>query len=216
MNRKEQAVEFLMRIDIVAGILLSALAVLIWYEAVPLPVGELSYFGSGFMPRVCAAALLIGGLSLLFRGVTQPSSEAEKLVLAVRGPFFVGFAILIFALTIKGYAVGPLTIPQLGLVVAGPLSIFISGFGTVEARPGELIVLALGLTGLGILVFVDLLNVALPVLPSFIERGIPQSWGIDWPPRIAAIILLLAAGGLAWAFRAADNSHSEDMKEADQ
>lgn len=211
MDRKEQQpVKFHMRIDTVAGVLLSALALLIWYGSAPLPVGELSYFGSGFMPRICAAALLIGGMSLLFRGITQPSSDAEQLVLVMRGPIFVGCAILVFALTIKGYAIGPLTIPQLGLVVAGPLSIFISGFGSVEARPRELIVLALGLTGLGTLVFVDLLSVALPTLPSFIERSLPPSWGIDWPPRIVALVLLAAAAGLAWYFRTASGSHSDN------
>ena len=208
-KERQQPAEFHMRIDIVAGILLSALAVLIWYGSSNLPVGELSYFGSGFMPRICAAALLVGGLGLLLRGVTQPPSEAEHLVLAMRGPLLVGLAILLFALTIRGYAVGPLPIPQLGLLVAGPLSIFVSGFGTVEARPRELLVLALGLSGLGSLVFVDLLNVPLPVLPQFIERNLPASWGVDWPPRVAALTFIAVAAGLAWNFRTASSRHAD-------
>lgn len=196
----EQPIRFRARIDVVGGILVSALAVLIWYGSLGLAVGELRYFGSGFMPRLCAAALLFGGLVLLYRGVTQPDSAAERLVLAKRGPLMVGLGILLFALTIRGYPVGPLLVPQLGLLVADPLAIIVSGLGSVEARPRELIVLALCLSGFGALVFVELLGVPLPVLPLAVERALPAGWGIDWPPRIAAIASMLAGAALAWRF----------------
>lgn len=190
-----------LRIDVVAGVLVSALAALIWYGSSHLPVGELRYFGAGFMPRLCAAALLVGGVALLFRGLTQPETAAEPLVLAWRGPLLVGLGIVLFALTIKGYGVGPVIVPQLGLLVAGCLVIFISGLGSVEARPRELIVLAFGLSGLGALLFVDVLDVRLPVLPGFVERILPPEWGIYWPARLSALGFMAIAAVLARYFR---------------
>ncbi|WP_173932667.1 tripartite tricarboxylate transporter TctB family protein [Chelativorans sp. Marseille-P2723] len=190
-----------LRIDVVAGVLVSALAALIWYGSSHLPVGELRYFGPGFMPRLCAAALLVGGLALLFRGLTQPDTQAEPLVLAMRGPLLVGLGILLFALTIRGYGVGPIIVPQFGLLAAGCLVIFISGLGSVEARPRELIVLAFGLSGLGALLFVDVLDVRLPVLPDFVERNLPPQWGIEWPARLTALGFMTIAAMLARYFR---------------
>lgn len=189
------------RIDVVGGALMSALAVLIWYGSVRLPIGELRYFGSGFLPRVCAGALLVGGVALLIRGLRQTDAEAERLVLASRGPLLVGLGIVLFALTIRGYEIGPLTVPQLGLLVAGPLAIIVSGLASTEARLRELVALAFGLSGLGALVFVELLGVRLPMLPLAIERALPGSWGVDWPSRIAGFAFVVCGCLMALKLR---------------
>jgi len=186
-----------LRVDVLAGAIVCGLAALIWIGASPLAVGALRNFGPGFLPRICAAALLAGGLALLYRGISQPDAAAERLVLAGRGPLLVGLAILVFAVTIRGLASGPLPVPRLGLLVAGPVTVLIAGLGSIEARPRELVAYSLGLSGVASLVFVDMLGVPLPVLPGFMDGVLPLGWGPDWPGRVAAL-LWLAAGAALW------------------
>lgn len=173
------------RIDVLGGVLVSAAALLIWFDSMGLAVGELSYFGPGFMPRILAVVLLVCGLALVVTGLTQKNSAAEALVLAFRGPIAIGLAILFFAMTIRGFALGPVRIPQFGLLLTGPLTVIIAGMGGVDARPRELIVLGIGLTAAGVLIFADALNMVIPVFPGLFERDLVVAWGPDLPRRVA-------------------------------
>ena len=86
---------------------------------------------------------------------------------SLRGPVFVIVAILAFALTIRPFSLRrPLTIPGLGLLVAGPLAIIIGGYATPEARLRDLVILALSLTPFCMVLFGDLLNLPIPVFPQ--------------------------------------------------
>ena len=195
-ERRKRFIPLHLRIDVLGGLLLCAVAASIWLGAAALGVGELRYFGPGFLPRVFAAALLAGGLTLVVRGATQPDAAAERLRLAGRGPIFVSLGILLFALTIKGASIGPLAIPELGLLVAGPIAVLVVGLGSVEADPRELLVLGLALSALLVIVFVDLLGVPLPVLPAVVADSAPASWGPDAPGHVAALTWLAAAFAL--------------------
>jgi hypothetical protein len=199
-ERRERRVPLHLRIDVLGGLFLCATAAAIWLGATPLTVGELRYFGPGFLPRVLAAGLLAGGLALLIRGVTQPDAAAERLALEGRGPLLVSLGILLFALTVKGFSIGPLAVPELGLLVAGPLTVLVVGLGSAEAKPRELIVLGLGLSALMTLVFVDLLDVQLPVFPAVVASSIPLEWGPSRPRQAAVVLWLAVAWGLWWAF----------------
>jgi putative tricarboxylic transport membrane protein len=188
------------RIDVIGGVLVCAIAVAIWLDSMGLAVGELSYFGPGFMPRILATVLLVCGLALLVFGLTQPPSAAEGLVFAMRGPIAIGLAILLFALTIRGIWLGPVRIPQFGILLTGPLTVIVAGLGGARARVRELIVLGIGLTAASVLVFADALNMQLPVFPAVIEHMMPVAWGLDWPRRIAVLAYAVLGYGLWRAF----------------
>lgn len=204
-----------LRMDVLGGMLVCIVALGIWFESVGLAVGELSYFGPGFLPRILAVILLAGGIALLVVGLSQPNSAAERLVLAARGPLCVGLAILVFALTIRGFPLGPVGIPQFGILLAGPLTVVIAGMGGKDARLRELIVLGVGLTAIAVLVFADALSMQLPVFPAIIDRSFPTGWGPDWPRR-AAVVLYAALGYGLWRIFGLSLAGLQDRAEGEQ
>jgi len=189
-----------LRIDVLSGILVSILALVIWFGSASLPVGELRYIGPGLLPSVLSAVLFFCGIALIVIGLTQ-TAEAERVFIAVRGPVVVGTAILFFAVTIRGVTLGPLAIPQLGLLVTGPLTVIIAGMGSAEARLRELIILGIALTAAGVLVFADVLSMTVPVFPGILESEIVVAWGVDWPQRIAVAAYAVIALGLWIVFK---------------
>ncbi len=77
-------------------------------------------------------------------------------------------AVIAFAVTIRGYHLGPVTIPALGLAVATPLSIIVSGLAAKDTKPLELIVFAVVLSAICIGLFRYALGLSLPVAPWLI------------------------------------------------
>jgi hypothetical protein len=57
-----------------------------------------------------------------------------------------------------------LTIRTFGFLVAGPLTMMLVGYGTTEARKIELIVFSLAMTVFCLVLFVTILDQAIPVL----------------------------------------------------
>jgi hypothetical protein len=185
-----------LRIDVLAGALVCVAAATIWVQGAALDVGDLRYFGPGFLPRILAVALMGGGLALLAAGLLQPDSAATRLVLAFKGPLMVGLGIFTFAVTIRGFALGPIAVPQLGLLIAGPLAVLITGMGSAEGKPRELLVLGPGLSALLVLVFVEFLNMQVPVFPAIVAENLPLAWGPDWPRRAAILLYAVVTFGL--------------------
>jgi putative tricarboxylic transport membrane protein len=138
--------------DLLAGLSLLALAVFALRTTAHLDAGTLRALGPGMLPRAVAAGvgavgLLVVALSLLRRG--PPLGRWP-----LRGPLFVSLAVVAFALTIR----------SVGLAVAGPLVVVVSGFASPEARPRELVVFALALTALCVGLFRYALSLPIPVL----------------------------------------------------
>lgn len=184
----------LKRVDVLAGLAMLAISAAVWQQVLPLDVGTLSYFGPGFLPRFLAVILTVISLALIAMGLF--AREAETLVLKVRGPVFVALGVLFFAVTIRGLAIGALEIPQLGLLLAGPVTVVVAGYGTREARWRELLALGLALTALSTLVFSDFLSTTLPIFPEGIERTLPSAWR-EWPKRAMCLLYLALAAAIA-------------------
>jgi len=72
----------------------------------------------------------------------------------LRGPFFICTGMILFALTIRTF----------GFLVAGPLTMMLVGYGTTEARKIELIVFSIVMTVFCLVLFVTILDQAIPVL----------------------------------------------------
>lgn len=179
------------RIDVIGGMAMVLVAGLVWFGAIGLDTGSLANFGAGAMPRALSILLLVAGLALLLRGATQPAGEAEPLELALRPTAIVALSIALFGLFVRGGHFGPVSTPQLGLAVVGPLTVLVAGCASPEPRLGDLLVLAFGLSAATLLLFADLLGVTIPVFPDFIRKAILPAFGAD-----AALRVLYCAYGM--------------------
>lgn len=175
----------------VAGLVLLALAGIAFWLTADLPRGSLRSAGPGMLPQalavliaLCGAVLTVSGF--LVRGEAIPKGS-------LRGPVCISLAIAGFALTIKPMSFGALTTPELGLAVAGPLAIFLGGYAAPGARFRPLLLLALTLTPLCMLLFGDMLNLPIPLLPQFLAENLFADWSYKGALRLTAAALLAAA-----------------------
>ncbi len=177
--------------SLAGGLLLIALAVLALWLTRDLDQGTLNSMGPAMLPRWLAVGVGLSGLALLAAAFLKDGDLLERW--SLRGPVFVIGAILAFALTIRGYAIGPLVIPGLGLLVAGPLAIIFGGFATPEARLRDLVILALSLTPFCMVLFGDLLNLPIPVFPQALTSLFPADWSQKAVLRACAALMVAGA-----------------------
>jgi putative tricarboxylic transport membrane protein len=162
------------QLDLGGGLFLIGLAALGLAGGFNLPTGTLSGIGSGLMPRV--VSLLIGafGLLLVVHAFLFEGDRLERWHL--RGPVFVLGATLVFAIVLRGsllkfggvFGIPVLftfKVPELGLIVAGPLAVIISAYAASDTRPREIVVFAIVMTLLSGLLFKEILNLPIPYDP---------------------------------------------------
>ncbi len=178
--------------SLAGGIVLIALAALALWLTRDLDQGTLNAMGPAMLPRWLAMAVGLSGLALLAFAFIKQGDVLERW--SLRGPVFVIGAILAFAVTIRPFSFGPLVIPGLGMVVAGPLAILIGGFATPEARLRDLVTLALLLTPFCMVLFGDLLNLPIPIFPQALAGLFPADWSQKAVLRATAAIM--AGSGL--------------------
>ena len=96
-----------------------------YYGALGLRFGQLTSVGPGLMPRSVAVLVGVFGVGLVVTSFLSVGPRLERWHL--RGPFFVLGAVLLFAMTIRGSTLTfgslKIAIPQLGLAIAGPLTV---------------------------------------------------------------------------------------------
>ena len=149
--------------NLAAGLLLLTLGIVGLLGTSGLQGGTLASPEAGMLPHavsilVAASGVLLSAMSLATRG-----PELERW--SPRGLLFVLGAAVGFALTIRGFNLGGLKIPALGLLVAGPLAICLAALADTQTRWREILVFTIGLTGLCILVFRFILRLPIPIAP---------------------------------------------------
>lgn len=172
--------------NLLAGALLVALGCFSVWLTRDLTQGSLSSMGAGFMPRYLGIAIAAIGGVLFALGIRSAKKDFQHI--SWRGLGLVLLAIVVFALTIRPFDLGFMTTPGLGLIVAGPLAVIISGYASPEAQIRELLLIAFSLTAFSILLFADILNLPLPVFPKVLAASFA---GIS-----AKLVLRCATGGL--------------------
>lgn len=177
--------------NLAAGLSLLFLAGLALWLTRDLPQGRLSAMGPGMLPDWLAYGVGLCGLALLVAAFLKDGEPLEAW--SLRGPFFVVLAILAFAVTIRPFSLGPVNLPGLGMIVAGPLAIVIGGYAAPEARFRQLLVLALGLTPFCMVLFGDLLNLPIPIFPQSLAGLLPDTWSQKTILRVLAAALVAAA-----------------------
>jgi putative tricarboxylic transport membrane protein len=138
--------------DIAAGAVVIAFAGAVLLVLSRIPTAKFQSIGPDLFPRVCAYALLAGGIALLLRGFLR-SGPALAL------PGMRGLALIVLAVVAFGA-----TAPTFGYAVAGFLTIVISGFATREVKPLQLIVFAGGMIAFSIALFTFVLKVPIPAI----------------------------------------------------
>lgn len=181
--------------NLVAGLVLVALSLFALWITRDLPQGTLRAMGPAMLPRWLAIAVGLCGLALLVIGLLRQGDHLESFTF--RGPLVVVVAILAFGVAIRGFDLGVVNVPTLGLMIAGPLGIFVSGLATPEARFRELLVLALALTAFCMVLFGDLLNLPIPMYPQSFADLYPAGWSNDGRLRTTAGIML-AVSAVIW------------------
>jgi Tripartite tricarboxylate transporter TctB family len=138
--------------DLLAGLVLVAVALFALWASGSLSQGRLSALGPGMMPRATAVLLGAVGVLVALSAFLAAGPRLERW--SLRGPFFVCLALLAFAVTIR----------WVGLIVAGPLVAIISGAASAETRVKEIIIFGIAVTIFSIALFKYVLNLPIPVL----------------------------------------------------
>ena len=138
--------------NVVAGLALIAVALFAIWAVSDLSQGSMRIIGPAMMPRWVAILIGAAGLMFVAVGLIADGKPLERWHL--RGPFFICTGMILFALTIRTF----------GFLVAGPLTMMVVGYGTTEARKIELIVFSLAMTVFCLVLFVTILDQAIPVL----------------------------------------------------
>ncbi len=146
-----------------AGVFLLVLAEIGFWGSIGIAAGTLAKMGAGMFPRV--VSLLIGalGVFLVVQSFTVRGPALERWL--GRGVVFVLGAAVVFGLTIRGFSLGSLVVPPLGLAVAGPLAVIIASLADRETRWLEIILYAAFLNVLCFVVFKQLLRLPIPIAP---------------------------------------------------
>lgn len=182
------------RKELGAAAILVALAVLGFALSSELPRGTLRSVGAGMLPQALSILLGLCALPILI-GALRGAGNSENVTFSLRGPVLVLSATALFALTIKSSHFDGWSTPELGLVVAGPLAIIVGGYASPEARLAPLLTLALFLTPFSLILFGDLLNLPIPIMPRYVQEVVLSGWSYRGALRLAAA-LMVGAGVL--------------------
>lgn len=132
--------------------LLLVCAVALW-QALTLPIGSLNAIGPGMMPA--ALSLILAALSVILLVDSFKEDGPEMTAPSLRGIVFILGAFIAFGLAVR----------PLGLAVAGPLAVVLSGFATSETRFWETLLFGLGMTALCAGLFKFALGLPIPLAP---------------------------------------------------
>ena len=149
--------------DLAGGLFMIALAVGAFFFSWDLSAGTLRQLGPGMLPK--AFAVICGALGLML-ALASLRYEGEALSgWSWKGIFFALGGACLFALTIRGFEFGPVRVPALGLLVAGPLLIFFSGLAADDRKIKELLIFAVAMSLACILLFKYALSLPIPLAP---------------------------------------------------
>jgi putative tricarboxylic transport membrane protein len=138
------------------GLFLLAIAGIAMFGAWELAAGTLGSMGSGLLPKAVAVLVAVFGALLVVEAFLTEGQGLERW--SLRGPLFVLGAAIVFAVTIRDW----------GLVVTGPLAIFISACADKGVRLGEIVLFAVVLTAFSAVLFKFLLRLPIPLAPWYL------------------------------------------------
>jgi putative tricarboxylic transport membrane protein len=146
----------LLRHQAFGGVAVAALAALAIVSARALDVGSLGEIGPGMFPMALASLLLMLGFIVAITSSRTVDEDGPGFtVQSARGLVAILGAVIFFGLTIR----------PLGLALATPIAIMISGFADSETRWIDLAIFAIGLTVFCLALFRFALGLPIPFAP---------------------------------------------------
>jgi hypothetical protein len=143
--------------DVAAGAAVVAFAVALLVALSRIPTTKFQAISPDLFPRVCAYALIAGGLALLVRGFVRAGPSLVR-------PRWRGTILIVLSVVAFG-----LVAPRFGYAPAGFLTIVIAGLAARDAKPLPLLAFATGLIAFSVVLFSLVLKVP---MPAFTLRGL--------------------------------------------
>jgi Tripartite tricarboxylate transporter TctB family len=152
--------------DFAGGVFLIIFGLFAWWLGSGLPTGTLRAMGPGMLPK--AFALILAGLGALmvFQSMRAHGPALERW--SIRGILLVLGGCILFGLMIRGFEIGPIKVPSLGLVVSGPLVVLVSGMAAPDKSWREIIIFAIVMTVFCGGLFKYVLGLPIPLAPWLI------------------------------------------------
>lgn len=120
-------------------------------------MGSAGRMGPAYFPTVLGGLLAVVGGMAVFRSFKRKGAAIEKFHL--KNLFIVLAAVLLFGLLMRGAGLGP----------AAFVLVLLSAYASPQFKWPEALLLALGLTGFAVLVFVKLLGLPLQVFGPWLQ-----------------------------------------------
>lgn len=150
--------------DFAAGIFLLLLGAFAWWAAGNLSMGTLRSIGPGMLPKSLAAITAFLGAVMILLSLRTVGPDREPW--NWRAIVFILLGVTLFAVTIRGASLPfGLTLPPLGLVVAGPLVALVSALASPDTRRNEVIIFTTVMTIFCALLFKYALGLPIPLAP---------------------------------------------------
>jgi putative tricarboxylic transport membrane protein len=149
--------------DLAAGLFMIVLGAVAFGFAWELSIGTLRQIGPGMLPKTFAVLCAALGAMLVLSSLRFNGDKLEGW--SWRGVFFVLGGAIAFGLAIRGFDIGPIHVPQLGLAVAGPLVIIVSGIAADDMKWKELLIFAAVMSLGCALLFKYALGLPIPLAP---------------------------------------------------
>lgn len=149
--------------DFAGGLFMVALAIGAYAFSWDLPTGSLRQLGPGMLPKAFAVICGLLGAMLMLASLRYHGEQLSGW--SWKGVFFALGGTCLFALTIRGFEFGPIQLPPLGLLVAGPVLIAFSGLAADDRKIKELLIFAMAMSLACILLFKYALSLPIPLAP---------------------------------------------------
>lgn len=149
--------------DLAAGlfmILLAGVALVLSYD---LSMGTLRQLGPGMLPKTFAAICAALGAMLILSSLRYHGEQLSGW--SWKGVLYVLGGACVFGLTIRGFDIGPISVPALGLLVAGPLVMIIAGLAADDLNIKQLLIFTVGMCAACIAMFKYALSLPIPLAP---------------------------------------------------
>jgi len=153
--------------DFFSGLMFGVVGIAFAWGATNYTVGSAARMGPGYFPLLLGVILAIFGAIIMFYSLVVETTDGDKISGFVWRPIVyilgsnVAFGILLGGLPKLG-------LPPIGLIAAiYALTLIASKAGT-EFKLKDVLILATGLSVLSYLAFIKLLNLQMPVWPTFI------------------------------------------------
>jgi hypothetical protein len=169
--RREPAVLIKNEKDFYSGLMFMVIGGAFAIGATNFQIGDAAKMGPGYFPLLLGVLLAVLGVAITFKALTVEVEGGEKFGSFAWKPLLciIG-ANLVFGVCLGGLKMGGVTlIPSLGLIVGIFALVFIASIAAERYRPLEVGGLATVLAVGCYLVFIKLLNLQIPVLPSFLS-----------------------------------------------